>query len=210
MCHAAPSSSRRCSGDAGYPAGVFQTILVEPDVVARVIADDRVRAVTLTGSPRAGASVAEQAGRHLKKSVLELGGSDPFIVLADADVHGCRSRGRRGAPDQQRPKLHRRQAVHRGRGGGGPVSRCVRRRARGSGRWVIRCNRAPMSGPRPGSICGPRCTARWSSRWRAGRASCSAAGCPRVRARSIRPHCSPRSTPGCRRSTRRRSAPWRR
>ncbi len=75
--------------DAGYPAGVFQTILVEPDVVARVIADDRVRAVTLTGSPRAGASVAEQAGRHLKKSVLELGGSDPFIVLADADVHAA-------------------------------------------------------------------------------------------------------------------------
>jgi succinate-semialdehyde dehydrogenase/glutarate-semialdehyde dehydrogenase len=72
--------------DAGFPVGAFQTILVEPEVVARVIADDRVRAVTLTGSPRAGGSVAEQAGRHLKKTVLELGGSDPFIVLADADV----------------------------------------------------------------------------------------------------------------------------
>jgi succinate-semialdehyde dehydrogenase / glutarate-semialdehyde dehydrogenase len=72
--------------DAGFPAGAFQAIFVDPDVVARVIADERVRAVTLTGSPRAGGSVAEQAGRHLKKTVLELGGSDPFIVLADADV----------------------------------------------------------------------------------------------------------------------------
>ncbi|HEY2510620.1 MAG TPA: NAD-dependent succinate-semialdehyde dehydrogenase [Polyangiaceae bacterium] len=72
--------------DAGFPDGVFQSIFVDPVAVARVIADPRVRGVTLTGSPRAGAKVAEQAGRYLKKTVLELGGSDPFIVLEDADL----------------------------------------------------------------------------------------------------------------------------
>ena len=72
--------------EAGFPAGVFQSLFVEPDAVPRLLADTRVCAVTLTGSPRAGAGVAEHAGRNVKKSVLELGGSDPFIVLVDADV----------------------------------------------------------------------------------------------------------------------------
>jgi succinate-semialdehyde dehydrogenase/glutarate-semialdehyde dehydrogenase len=72
--------------DAGFPAGLFQTVLLSNEGAGRVIADGRVRAVTLTGSDRAGSQVAEQAGRHLKKTVLELGGSDPFIVLEDADL----------------------------------------------------------------------------------------------------------------------------
>src|SRR5213080_3631993 len=72
--------------EAGLPEGVFRTVLVGPEGVGSIIADPRVRGVTLTGSDRAGSRVAEQAGRELKKTVLELGGSDPFIVLADAEV----------------------------------------------------------------------------------------------------------------------------
>ena len=72
--------------DAGFPRGLFATVLVGSSAVASLIADRRIAAVTLTGSDRAGSQVAERAGRELKKTVLELGGSDPFIVLADADV----------------------------------------------------------------------------------------------------------------------------
>ena len=72
--------------DAGFPAGAFRTLVLRPSAVADVIADRRVRAVTLTGSERAGSEVAQQAGRYLKKTVLELGGSDAFLVLADADL----------------------------------------------------------------------------------------------------------------------------
>jgi len=72
--------------DAGFPDGLFRAVFLTNQAAAGVIADERVRAVTLTGSDRAGSQVAEQAGRHLKKTVLELGGSDPFIVLGDADV----------------------------------------------------------------------------------------------------------------------------
>jgi succinate-semialdehyde dehydrogenase / glutarate-semialdehyde dehydrogenase len=71
---------------AGAPDGVFSTLLVGSDAIADVIADDRVRAVTITGSVPAGRKVAAAAGEHLKPSVLELGGSDPFLVLDDADV----------------------------------------------------------------------------------------------------------------------------
>jgi succinate-semialdehyde dehydrogenase len=72
--------------DAQIPTGVFAVVNATPEGVSQVIADDRIAAVAVTGSVRAGAAIGAQAGAALKKCVLELGGSDPFIVLNDADI----------------------------------------------------------------------------------------------------------------------------
>jgi len=79
--------------DAGAPDGAYVNIFASNKQVANLIADRRIQGVSLTGSERAGAAVAEIAGRNLKKVVLELGGSDPFIVLADADVKAAARHG---------------------------------------------------------------------------------------------------------------------
>lgn len=72
--------------DAGFPEGAYQNLLATNEQIAEIIADPRIQGVSVTGSERAGAAVAEVAGRHLKKVALELGGSDPFIVLSASDL----------------------------------------------------------------------------------------------------------------------------
>jgi succinate-semialdehyde dehydrogenase / glutarate-semialdehyde dehydrogenase len=86
ICAGSTSLFDRLFLEAGFPPHVFRTALVSVDQVSAFIADPRLRAVTLTGSDRAGSQVGEQAGRHIKPVVLELGGSDALIVLDSANV----------------------------------------------------------------------------------------------------------------------------
>jgi succinate-semialdehyde dehydrogenase/glutarate-semialdehyde dehydrogenase len=81
----------RIFAEAGFPPGVFTTLLADAGAVEGIINNPTIQAVTLTGSNRAGMAVASEAGRALKKTVLELGGSDPFIVLPDADMQAVAS-----------------------------------------------------------------------------------------------------------------------
>lgn len=86
QCPASAEAIQRIFLDAGFPEGAYVNVYATNEQVGTIIADPRVAGISLTGSERAGAAVAEQAGRHLKKVVLELGGSDPFIVLSTDDM----------------------------------------------------------------------------------------------------------------------------
>ena len=86
QCPESAAAIEQIMRDAGFPAGAYVNIYASHDQIETVIADPRVQGVSLTGSERAGAAVASIAGRHLKKVVLELGGSDPFILLSTDDL----------------------------------------------------------------------------------------------------------------------------
>jgi len=86
QCPESAEALQKIFDDAGYPAGAYVNVYATNEQIAAAIADPRVQGVSLTGSERAGAAVAEIAGRNLKKVVLELGGSDPFILLSTDDL----------------------------------------------------------------------------------------------------------------------------
>lgn len=95
-CPQSALAIERVLHDAGLPADAYINAFVDSRQIAGIIADPRVQGVSLTGSEKAGSAVGEVAGRHMKKVVLELGGSDPFIVLEDADVDAAVAAGVRG------------------------------------------------------------------------------------------------------------------
>ena len=72
--------------EAGFPAHIFRTLMIGPKTACAIIGNDKIKAISLTGSVEAGRAVASEAARHLKKTVLELGGSDPYLILEDADL----------------------------------------------------------------------------------------------------------------------------
>ena len=115
QCPESAEAMQQIFDDAGFPEGAYENIYATNEQIEWVIADPRVHGVSVTGSERAGAAVAEIAGRNLKKVVLELGGSDPFILLGTDDLDGDRRGGGRSAARQHRPVLQRRQALHRRR-----------------------------------------------------------------------------------------------
>ena len=88
QCRESAAAMQTVYDDAGFPMGAYTNIYATNDQIAEVIADPRVQGVSVTGSERAGAAVAEIAGRNLKKVVLELGGSDPFVLLSTDDLDG--------------------------------------------------------------------------------------------------------------------------
>ena len=118
--------------EAGAPAGAYTNLLISYDQVNRVIDDPRIKGVALTGSVEAGKIVAGRAGQNLKKSTMELGGSDAFIVLEDADLDKTVQWAVWGKMNNTGQCCVAAQALHRRRSSGRPLSRQVPDRAGGT------------------------------------------------------------------------------
>jgi len=86
-CTGSSLAIEQLARDAGFPEHTFRAIIANHDVIGKLMSSDIINGISFTGSFEAGAKIAEQAGRYMKKSVLELGGSDPFIVLEDVDIN---------------------------------------------------------------------------------------------------------------------------
>ena len=151
---------------AGFPEGTFQTLLVGSARVEAILRDERVMAATLTGSGPAGQSVAAIAGSEIKKVVLELGGSDPFIVMPSADLGRPRPRWPPCARvPEQRPVLHRGQALHRARRRLRRVRAPVRRADGGPRRSATRWPTAPTWARWPPSSSATTSRSSSPTRW---------------------------------------------
>ena len=182
---------------AGAPEGVYQNVFATTEQVATMIASPLLQGVSLTGSERAGSAVGELAGRHFKKAVLELGGSDPFIVLPGADIGNAVSARGGGQIRQRGPGVHLVQTDDRGLLGLRRVPGRVRRQGR---RVAPRRPEERRHPPRADGVAGgPRRSRRPGARTRSPRVprSISAARCPTGPGRSIRRRCSPVSRRRC-------------
>jgi succinate-semialdehyde dehydrogenase len=194
---------------SGFPGQLFATLSASTAAVDGLIADPRIAAVTVTGSMRAGSAVAAAAGRALKKSLLELGGADAFIVLADADLDKAVQVGIEARFENagQICLAAKRFILER------PIAEAFKRM------YVEAASKVKASDPLdPASTIGPIARddlrdgsmTRSSARSPAGPSCCSAAASSTVRATSTRPPCWPMWSRAWRRSMRKSSGRWRR
>ena len=195
---------------AGFPDGVFQTLLDRLDAVA---ASSATRASWRSRSPAASRPAARwprRPGARSRRRVLELGGSDPFIVMPERRPRRGRATAVDGALHQQRAVVHRRQALHRRTTRvADEFERALRRRDGGAEAWAIRWTRATEVGPLARARICDDVDGQVERVGRRRRAALSPAGSAlTARATSIRRRCSPTSAGHRRRSTRRCSARW--
>ena len=192
--------------EAGVPEGAFDIVNITNDLVSKVIADRRIAAVTVTGSVRAGSAIAAQAGAVLKKTVLELGDSDPFIVLADADLDRAVQAALIGRFQNtgQICIAAKRIILER------PIAEAFTERfVEGAKalKWVIRYRKTPISVPWREQICATSCTPKSAPASALVHANCWAASSRRAKAATTQPPFLPMFDLACLFSIKRRLVP---